>query len=971
VTKKVASPTATPPDRPAHPPDLAIVGLGASAGGLEAFEQFFGKVPPDSGMAFVLVQHLDPNHPSILGEILQRATPMPVVEAEDQMTVEANRVYIIPPNRDIALYHGVLQLSAPDQPRGHRMPIDTFLRSLAEDRGDQAIGIILSGTGTDGTLGLRAIYGAGGLCLVQDPTTAKYDGMPTSAIRAGYATHVLPVERMAEVLLAGTRPPARPTAAPADETADSGLRKILMRLRSVTGHDFALYKKSTITRRIERRMALAGLESLDLYGRLLSEHPEEVKALFKELLINVTSFFRDPEAFAVLKDEILPRLFDSRPEGSVFRVWVAGGATGEEAYSIAMTVRDYLDETRQDFPIQIYSTDLDDDAIATARAGIYPPNIAQDVSPERLRRFFVKDVAGYRIKKDIRDMVVFAVQNVIKDPPFTKMDLVSCRNLMIYLETELQNRLIPALHYALRPGGVLFLSPSESVGVHADLFTPLHRKWKLYQAVHSNASTRTIMAAGLSWTTTGIGKATKEAILMAKEPDIAELVRKEVLKFFSPASVLTDLSGTILYVHGETGRYLRPAPGHATLNVVEMAREGLQSELRNALQSAASLGVPTLGREVPVLSDGAPCVVSLDVRPVSEPELGPGLLLISFREVAAPEAKKPRRGKGGAVSAAAKRSEEFERELAHAKANLQAIIESQQTSNEELKSTNEELQSTNEELQSTNEELETSKEELQSVNEELVTVNAELQSKIEQLTDIQNDMKNLLDNINVGTIFLDEQLVIRRFSRDATRVYRLVGSDVGRPLGDIKSDLRGGDLIADAQAVLDSLVPCEREMETADGVWYLVRIQPYRTMENVIEGVVLSFTDITKRVEAETRMQEARELAEGIVDTMRDPLLVLDDSLVVVSASRAFYQRFRLSPKEAVGRPLRDLGAGQWDIPAFAALLDGVLQGGRVIENYVIDPSLPASGGHRMVVNARRLSTRGERRNLILIAIEE
>ncbi|HSM97950.1 MAG TPA: chemotaxis protein CheB, partial [Gallionella sp.] len=477
-----------------------IVGLGASAGGLEAFEQFFRSVPPDSGMAFVLVSHLDPDHVSILTEILQRTTAMPVVEAQDQMAVAPNGVYVIPPNRDMAIFHGALQLNVPEQPRGQRMPIDAFLRSLADDQGENAIGIILSGTGTDGTLGMRAILGAGGVTLVQEPATAKYDGMPVSAIQAGYATHILPVEKMPQVLLAGEHNLAVRREVPPTPGATNSMNRILMLLRSATGNDFSMYKMSTIHRRIERRMSQHDIEDIELYARYIKEHPPEARLLIKELLINVTSFFRDAEAFAILKRDILPGLLADKPEDYVIRIWVAGCATGEEAYSIAMLLREHMDETRREFKVQLYATDLDDDAITVARAGIYPPNIAQDVDPERLRRFFIKEDAGYRVKKAIREMVVFAIQNVIKDPPFTRLDLLSCRNLMIYMETELQNRLIPAFHYALKPGGVLFLSPSEGTGKYPELFAPLNRKWKFYRATGTGASNRALMSGGPGWT---------------------------------------------------------------------------------------------------------------------------------------------------------------------------------------------------------------------------------------------------------------------------------------------------------------------------------------------------------------------------------------------------------------------------------------------------------------------------------------
>ncbi len=952
-------------------PAFPIVALGASAGGLEAFEQFFRHVPADSGMAYVLVPHLDPDHASLLSEILQRSTAMPVVEVADQTPVTPDCVHIVPPNRDMAIFHGVLQLSVPDVPRGQRMPIDAFLRSLAEDQGDRAVGIILSGTGTDGTLGLRAILGAGGITLVQEPASARYDGMPASAIHAGYATRVLPPDQMPEALrhLAVPRTSLDPAPLPTSPVAH--LNRILMLLRSATGHDFSLYKKSTIGRRIERRMAQHDLTDMEIYARYLKEHPAEVVILFKELLINVTSFFRDQEAFVTLKKDILPTLFAGKAEDYVFRAWVAGCASGEEAYSLAILLREVMDESRLEFKVQLYATDLDEDAIALARAGLYPPNIAADVSTERLRRYFVKEDAGYRVKKEIREMVVFALQNVIKDPPFTRLDLLCCRNLMIYLEPELQNRLLPTFHYALKPDGILFLSPSESIGNHPELFQALSRKWKFYRAVHSAASTRAVMTGNLTWTADGRGKVPEEIVKKTKETNFAELTRRVLLQSYAPASVVTDTKGNILFVHGETGKYLRPAPGQATLNVVDMAREGLQLELRNALQGVEITAIQN--RELQVKTNGDFQPVNLSVRLLPDPEGGQGLLLISFQEVVSvPSAGVPgRRAKRAVAPASPLRLDELERELAYTKENLQATIEEQQASNEELKSTNEELQSTNEELQSTNEELETSKEELQSVNEELITVNAELQAKIEQLAGMQNDMKNLLDNIHVGTIFLDPYLHIRLFTREAARVYRLVPTDVGRPLIDIKTDLTNEGLLDEAQAVLDTLVPREHEVQTVAGAWYLARIQPYRTLENVIEGVVLTFTDISKRVAAEVAEREARELAEAIVDTVREPLLVLDGGFCVVSASRAFYQRFKTTPGHTVGKLLYELGEHRWDIPELRTLLESVLPKGKSFEDYPVEQDIHGHGRRSLLLNARSVVARDGAAPLILLAMEE
>lgn len=949
--------------------DFPIVGLGASAGGLEAFELFFRHASADSGMAFVLVSHLDPSHASILTEILQRITTMPVIEAQDQMQVEANHVYVIPPNRDMTIFHGALQLSIPVVSRGQRMPIDAFLRSLAEDQSEKAGGIILSGTGTDGTLGLRAILGAGGLTLAQEPATAKFDGMPVSAIQAGYVTHILPVEKMPEVLLSAFQ--ILPTKRhPSPPIVLSGINRILMLVRTRTGHDFSLYKKSTITRRIQRRMLQNGIDDIETYVRLLQENPAELVSLFKELLINVTNFFRDPEAFLVLKQEILPALLIDKADDYIFRVWVAGCATGEEAYSIAMVLRELMDDNRYQFRVQLYSTDLAEDAVTIARAGFYPPNIAQDISAERLRRFFIKEDGGYRVKKEIREMLVFAVQNVIKDPPFTKLDFLSCRNLMIYLEPELQNRLIPAFHYALKPGGVLFLSPSEGIGNHTELFKPLSRKWKFYRATPAVASTRAMLTGNLSWATEPAYKSPEEVIKTARETNLAELTRRMLLQFYAPASVLTDLKGNILYIYGETGQYLRPAPGQASLNMIDMAREGLQLELRAAI-SAISRGAPTiLNRELSVKTNGDFHPVRLNVRALSNPNSHQDLLLVSFQELTHSTPEKPKSAKRSSKHNELRHIEALEFELAYTKENLQATIEEQHASNEELKCTNEEMQSTNEELQSTNEELETSKEELQSINEELVTVNSELQAKIVQLADMQNDMKNLLDNIHIGTLFVDQQLIIRRFTREAEQIYRLVASDVGRSLSDIKSELEGDDLLDAAFTVLDNLTPIEREVKTKNGNCYLARIQPYRTLENMIDGLVLTFTDITERIRFETA-REAGVLAESIVNTVREPLVVLNDQLQVVTASRSFYRCFQVTASQTVGCPIFELGEGQWNIPALHELLKAVLTSNQAFEGYLVEHDFPAIGRRKIVLNARGIVGQANKPQLMLLAMED
>ncbi len=961
VTKKQQMPPGgdggarAPQPAPGSESGWPVVALGASAGGLEAFEQFLRAMPGDSGMGFVLVQHLDPTHPSILAEILQRSTAMPVVEATDGMAVQPNRVHVIPPNRDMAITHGVLGLSLPSEPRGRHLPIDSFFRALAADRAEAAVGIILSGTGTDGTLGIRAIHGAGGLGLVQEPSTARFDGMPASALKSGFATQALAVEAMPALLLAHARRlGSRPVGADGGE-ASRRLAGVLMQLRLGTGHDFSQYKKSTLGRRIERRMTQQGIDDLASYERFLKEHPPEVQTLFREMLINVTSFFRDAAVFEMLKRDVLPALLAHRSENEALRVWVAGCATGEEAYSVAMVLRELADEHKRDWPVLIYGTDIDADAIAVARAGLYPPNIAQDVTPERLRRFFVKEEGGYRVRKEIREMVVFAVQSVIKDPPFTRLDLLTCRNLLIYLEPDLQERLVPIFHYALRSGGVLCLSPSESIGSHGELFEALDRRLNIYRARPTAASRRAVISSRLSWTTDGQGTVVPVAVVKPRETAAADLARRTLLQTFAPASVLTDVQGDILFVHGETGQYLRLAPGQPTHNVVDMATESLQLDVRDALQKAAAGGLTSFSRDVSIKVDGEVRTVTLSVRALVGHELEHA------------STRSPARRRKVSASTEAQRMLALEHELMLNKQTLGAMVEEQQISNEELQSTNEELQSTNEELQSTNEELETSKEELQSVNEELVTVNSELQTKVEQLTGMQDDMKNLLDNISVGSIFLDRRMLIRRFTRDATAVYRLATSDVGRPLSDIRCELQDVDLLTDAQAVLDTLTPVEREVRTVGNTWFLVRIKPYRTTENVIDGVVLTFNDVTERVLA-LAMRQARDLAEAVVDTAYEPLVVLDQQLQVLTANRAFLKLFGGQVADTLGRAFYDIGQGQWDFAAMHELLDGPTPGQRPGEDRLVSRDFPGIGVQHLRVRTRRVTDQSGATGLVLVS---
>lgn len=939
-----------------------IIGIGASAGGLEAFEQFFRNVPENNAMAFILIPHLAPGHPSILTEILQRTTKMPVVEAQDQMVIEPDHVYVIPPNRDMAIFHGTLQLSTPEVARGMRMHIDFFFRSLAEDQTEKAIGIILSGTGTDGTLGLRAILGNGGVSFVQEPSTAKYDGMPTNAVNNGLGTYVLPVEKMPQQLMQYVKTLLCQIIKPRPQMPPEmrALNKIIMLIRSRTGHDFALYKKTTILRRIEQRMTTHAIENMDSYSHYLHEHSSEVVLLFKDFLINVTSFFRDNETFEMLKTDILPRLFANKPENYVFRIWVAGCSTGEEAYSIVILFREYMDESGHEFKVQIYATDIDDDAIAKARSGYYPPNIALDVTPKRLRKFFIKEDSGFRIRKDIREMVIFAIHNVIKDPPFTKLDMVSCRNLLIYLEPELQKRVITICHYAIKPGGILFLSPSESIGSN-ELFIPLNNKWKFFEAKAAFSPASRMINGDIHGLNDGLDKEHVNVSRPQKEINIAELTRRALLQSYAPASVVTDEKGGILYVHGETGKFLRPAPGNASLNIMEMAREGLQLDLRHAIIAACAQKKEIVCKDLVVGTNGGSQSMNLTVRPLSMTGAPGGLLLVSFHEIK-PKGKRTRAKKTSELLQPG-RVEELEQELLATKENLHSTVEELQASNEELKSTNEEAQSTNEEL-------ETSKEELQSINEELLTVNAELNNKVGELIEIQNDVKNILDNTHIGMIFLDKKLLIKRFTPEVVRVFRLASSDIGRHLGDIKSNIEGYEPVDNAQEVLDSFVQKENVVQTINKDWYLIRLLPYRTTDTVIDGVVMTFIDITERKKVD-EIQLARTYSENIVDAIREPLLVLDGELKIISASRSFYETFNVAPQDTVGCFIYDLGNRQWDIAKLRGLLENILTQNSKFENFEIEHDFPSIGHKKMLLNARGIPVKASKTQLILLAIED
>ena len=855
AAKQVSSRRGSPTN--AHP--LSVVGVGASAGGLEAFEQLLRSLPNDTGLAFVLVQHLAPKHESMLSELLAKATRMPVVEVTQGMRVQGNHVYVIPPNADMSISDSVLHLSPLSPDRGLRMPIDSFFRSLADTHQSRSIGVILSGTASDGTLGLQAIKALGGVTFAQDEQSAKYSAMPRSAIAAGNVDFVLPPEAIARELkriathVKVLGPDERPEA---EEriTPDATLNKIFFLLRNFSRVDFSFYKPGTIKRRITRRMFLRKIDKLEAYLQYLRRHRDEVEALFNDVLINVTSFFREPDSFEALKTVAFPAIMAQKDANVPIRIWVPGCSTGEEVYSIAIILLESLAEKAPNTQIQIFATDLSEGIISKARAGIYPESVALDISSERLRRFFLKVENGYQINKHIRDIVVFAKQDLAKDPPFSKLDLISCRNVMIYMSQVLQKRILPLFHYALNPGGILFLGSSETVGGFGELFVPLDKKNRIY--------TKKPVQSLVPFDFGPRFHADQEIRVnaeVAKTLDLQKIGEQMLLYRYSPPSVIVNDRLEIVQFFGQTGPFLDPLPGDATLNLLRMVKTGLHLELRTAFQKAKrDSAVRKDG--VLVQEDGGLKTVNFEISPIKNIPSGERYYLVVFEEANRSIIEEPKKNKTQAAATKTGKREmsqlelenkRLKEELDASREYLQSIIEEQRTTNEELRSANEEIQSSNEELQSINEELETAKEELQSTNEELTTVNEELQNRNEELSKVNSDLSNLLSSVNIPIIMLGNDFRIRRFTPMAEKVMNLIPSDVGRPVTDVKPNVKTPDLRKAIQRTIDSLEIQEFRVEDHEGRWYSMRIRPYRTLDNKIDGVVIVLLDIdTRRAKA-------------------------------------------------------------------------------------------------------------------------
>jgi two-component system CheB/CheR fusion protein len=959
------------PDAP-----LAIVGIGASAGGLEALEQFFSHMPADSGMAFIVIQHQDPEQPSLLPEILQRYTEMPVTEiAKTGTDARQNTVYIKPPDFDLSIIRGRLTLLEPRKTAGLKMPIDIFFRQLAEDQDGKAVGIVLSGMGSDGTLGIRALKERPGMVMAQEPSSAMYASMPESAIATGLVDFIAPPENLPQLLIdyidASSLQPK--LHAPATEPPEDALAKIFILIRSKTGQDFSLYKRNTIIRRIERRMSLHQLKGIDGYVRYLQENPPEIEILAKEVLIGVTQFFRDPEAWDALMNKALPELINQKPDGSILRVWIVGCSTGEEAYTMAIVLQECLDSLGRDRDIrfQIFATDMDGEAIERARMGRFPVNIASDVSPERLERFFIKEDETYRVRQQLRETIVFAQQNVIRDPPFTHVDILSCRNLLIYLSPELQKKVIILFHYALNPNGILFLGTAESIGEYKDLFRNLDSKWKIFSRLDVLSSPQDTHEMLAMPATSKLAHELKPPLTVkAKGLSINVIAKERILEIFAPPVIIVTENGDIVYFHGKTGKYLEPSTGKANMNLFAMAHEGLIYPLTSALRTASSEKHRVDVENVSVRSDDRDHRIRLIVEPMPKRSGLSDLYLVAFEDIPEPTQQVSPVEHAGTYSSADERIAELERELADTRLQLQHTVEDSQSSQEEMLSMNEEFQSTNEELQSTNEELTTSKEELQSLNEELLTVNSEHQAKIEELIHSQDDMRNLLKGTEIPMLFLDNNLRVRRFTESVKPIINFIGNDVGRPINDLKVNLEDESFIGDLQEVLDSLQFKEKQVKTVAGEWFQMRILPYRTAENRIDGLVVTFSDITETKQLEQSLRYSQAFTENIIDTLREPLIVLDSDLKVVLANRSFYKTFNVSPEETVGKLFYTLGNNQWDLPQLRTLLEEILPENTEFEDFEVKHNFPQIGKRIMKLNARKIqSDIGQQ--LILLSIED
>jgi two-component system, chemotaxis family, CheB/CheR fusion protein len=961
------------------PASFPVVGMAASAGGLEAFMQLLSHLPGDTGMAFVLIQHLSPDHASLLTEILARETAMPVREVQNGMAVEPNQVYVIPPNTKMILAEGVLHLSPREKVLGKYMPGDAFFTSLAADRGHQAIAVVLSGGDGDGSLGLRAIKAAGGVTFAQCEGTAQFDSMPNTAVATGNVDFVLPPEKIAEELANLSRNPMLACPLPMISVAvepEEALATIFGLLRSTMGVDFSHYKPNTLDRRIQRRMLLYKLEQLEDYAAYLQTHPAEVRALYEEILIHVTSFFRDPGAFERLQTQVFPTIVQHKSAETPIRIWVTGCSTGEEVYSIAICLLEFLAEQGLQLPIQIFATDISEPAIDKARSGIYQENQMVEVSVDRQRRFFYAlEHGGYQISKAVRELCVFARQDLGSDPPFSNVDLISCRNVLIYLGDSLQKRIMPIFHYSLNPTGFLLLGTSESTGKHSDLFTLVDKKYRIY-AKQQTARRLSFSFAPSRYLSPKISD--RPAMPMPLEGfDLQRKVDQLIATRYAPVGVVIDEQMQVLQFRGDIDRYLKLVAGAANLNLFNLVRSGLVVELRAAIYQAQRQKLPVIKNGLWLEEGDQPRAVNFQVIPFQIPTVEERRFLILFEEATAivslPNPVTPEAFQGDLAQENVRLRQELAaatEERAATQEYLQAVIQEQEHSNQDLKVANEEILSSNEELQSTNEELETAKEEIQATNEELNTINEELRSRNLELHQLNNDLTNLLGSINIPILMLTQDLRIRRFTPTAQRLFNFISADAGRPLSDIRVNLNLPDLEAVILEVLDTLSVKELEVQTQAGHWYLLRIRPYRTTENQIDGVVLVLMDIDALKRSAATLEQSRNYAEAIVETVQVPLLVLESDLRVNKANRSFYETFQVSGGETEQTLIFDLGNGQWNIPGLRSRLEGVFASDAPLQNFEVEHQFERIGPKTMLLNACKITQAGESER-ILLSVED
>ena len=946
-----------------------IVGIGASAGGLEAITAFLKSLPENTGLAFVFVQHLDPSHPSTLTEILARSSHIPVEEVEEGVVVRPNHGYVIPPNSEMSLQNGALHL-VPRQPRGSvTMPVDRLFVSLATECRHQAIGVILSGTGSDGREGCRAIKEAGGIIFAQSEASAKYSGMPHSALESGCVDFTLPPNEIAQKLSQlGAHPylwSEMSLEAPVYDQND--VHSILNVVSDRTGIDLTQYKPTTLQRRIQRRMALLKIDQIKDYIERVQSSPEEVEALHRDLLISVTSFFREPSAFEALRKYVFQPLFLEGERKADIRIWVPGCATGEEAYSIGITLAEHLSEVSQkmaELSVQIFATDVNEDSLEKARLALYPASIEKDLTPERLHRFFVKQDGNYRVHKSLREWCVFAKQNVAKDPPFSNLDLISCRNLLIYFGEPLKTRVIPAFHYALRPGGYLMLGASETLGQFADQFATIEKKEKIYQKKKDAPRLLTYFVGSA---VAPISRETPRSRDQSAAQSLERQFDRALLEAFGATSIVVTEQLDIVHLRGNTSDYIVPPSGQPSFNLNRVAREGLLLDLRAAIRAAKKSGRTVYRKGLNVESDRGLLRVDLSVHMYTPPGMRDQYFVIAFHG-SSPRRKSGQTSPRGRSSSSRQPGRKGTRqELANAKDQIKGLIEDHEATLEEYRSANEEVLSSNEELQSLNEEMETAKEELQSTNEELRTLNEELQTRNSELATANDDLSNLFSNASVPILMVSNDLSIRRFTPQAQSLLNLTPADIGRKVSEIHSSLRGVELTEFASEVISSVSPRETEVQGNDGVWYLMRVRAYKTSTHHIGGAVFVFQniDLLKR-----SLEESRSYTVTLIESAREPILVLDSNLRVITANNSFYRTFLVEPSQTEGGFVYELGDGQWDIQELRNLLENILPEQARIDNFEVTANFPQIGTKVMRLNARRIESQ-MRKEAILLAIED